>query len=567
GKTVLAKPEPKRPVVNSPTRPADVATRSHQPVSHNPLGDFLSSLSDVDASQAKQPSSARQISDSTTMKLNRSETDSAPESETGHEDHFDLLPDDDDDNPFAVSREPSSIKTGPKSPSSKLSPSKSVKRKSPSAVSLEKIKSGIPPELLSAITKHRIPLAIGGGVLALLITVGLIYAFVGGGKTKPSASSPTPAITGTQTETTQSSGTPQTPVVQRPEVNGPIVTVGPKGNFGTLKEAIEYVRISGLSSLSTAVNEIQIEGKLVLNESLKIDNSGLGGFPRGIKIVGQSAEPPQLQPEGSDAAILLDSVEGLVIENLVVNCRGRSEGILVRGYSSSTSFINVTLENVQGTGLKGAGLSGLSGRPVLIQRCTFRAIAGTARGIHFDATSGSDVRHITVGQCRFLGPMAAGITVEGSGESIDFNQNLFNWNSSGILFSGADPILKKTRLVNNTFVGGDYGIRFDSSPSSSSNGFVFENNLFVKQANTAVSLPETKTKLTQGGSAQSNWTDGKVAEDSGLNIFQQNGVIGKEVEFLSDDASSPDFLKPKTPEVRSPNAPGTLKFFGAVSPQ
>ncbi len=539
---------------------AGVALRRNQTPDQNPLGDFLSSLSDVDAAMPQQPSSARQIVDSATMKLNRSETVDTSESAGGHHDHFDILPD--DDNPFVVSRGTSSIKTGSRSGSSK-----SGKRSRKQGKPQFDFKTLLPSDLLKRLQKERIPIAIAAGILAITIVGAVVYSFIAGEKKTPTATANVPAvdsITPAKSETP-----PPAPVIQRPEVSGSAITVGPKGNFGTLKEAIEYLKLSSLSSISSEVKEIQIEGDQTLKESLSIDNSGLGGFPRGIKISGQSNTPPRLQPDDQGPAVLLDSVEGLTIENLVINCQGRSEGILTQGYSSSSSFINLTFENIQKTGFSGKGLSGLSGRPVTIQRCTFRTTSSSANAISFDASSGSDARFLIIDQCRFLGPMASGISLIGSGESIEVTRNVFHEVSSGIQISGVEPICKKLRFANNTFAGGQNGFSFESTFSSSSNGFVFENNLFVKQSGSAVSTSSNEAKLadlTKGGAARFNWTDRAPGDESQFDIFKQNGVTGTSVEFASEDAQSPDFLKPKTAKISNPGAPGPHKFFGAISP-
>jgi len=552
------------------------------PASSNPLGAFLSSLSDLDATRRELPADSRPMRDSATMRLEQSETDDPDQPLEPYPDHFDV-PSEDEDNPFESPRSSSLIRgrseKSPSRPSAKSSGSlsarsgkKTGRKKSP----LEVLRSILPPKLMEQVEKKPIPFAAGAaGVVVLLVIVG-IFALSGSGKSKkpPQPAPKGTAATGTVSPPARTDGggdaPPAAPEIKRPEVSGTVISVGPKGNFAALQQAVDYLKNnSSTSTVAMGIKEIQIDGDLILKESLRIDNSGLGGFPRGIKISSAGDTPARLQPEGKDTVVFLDSVEGLILENLVINSQGHRTGLVLRGYSYGTQLINLKLENVQNIGIEGAGASGLPGQPILIRDCVIRGSASSAKGIHLDSTSGYDCRAMTIQQCRFVGPMGTGIAIDGSIESLELVLNRFYDAATALLFSGSDSIYRNVRIVNNSFVGGGTALRFSDVTSPSSSGLVLENNLFVRQSDKASSFfgdSDQLQQLTKGGQVRFNWTDGNPAGGTEEQLFAQNGVSTKAVEFESEDSASSEFLKPKTAEIRNAGAPGPHKFFGAVSP-
>ncbi|SFH93451.1 protein kinase domain-containing protein [Planctomicrobium piriforme] len=532
------------------------------------LGNFLSSLSDVDPERSQQPSSLKRRGGSSTMKITRGQpAEPVEEVPATLPDHFDIPAE--EDNPFAISSKVAgSAKPNASTPrpsvSSKVNSRKPAPRRGSSKPDLLAM---IPPDLLAKVQQHKLPIAIGGGVLVLLLVVGTYFLFFSGSKTKSAAKTPAVAAT-PKVEAVKPKPEPAVPA--RPAVDGPVVIVGPTGHFGTIKEAIEYVKISNLSGLSSSVREIHLAGNQTLKESVSIDNSGLGGFPHDIKLIGLTDKPPRLQPDGNGPVMLLNSVEGLTVENIIINCQGRSQAVHLQGFMSNTRLINLKLENIQNTAVLATGLAGLIDQPFLIERCTFRSSSSSSRGLVCESSSGSDTRDVAVRQCRFLGPMGAGVVLQNTASSIELKQNIFDETSAGLLLTGSDQVSKRIRLLNNTFHECQNGIRFDSGPPVDSSGFVFENNLFAKSGGAGVATSRSEATLEpliNGGAAQFNWTDKSEFSDSGeLNIFKQNGKTGVTVEFASEDPADASFFKPSSPDLRSGNSPGTLKFIGAVSP-
>ncbi|WP_437192028.1 lipopolysaccharide core heptose(II) kinase RfaY [Planctomicrobium sp. SH527] len=587
GSAAVSVSPPERPRVENAGKPmADTAVYASQtakaPDHPGGIGNFLSSLSDIDTEAGNtpvQPGSGRRQGTSQTIKIDREKT-VEPEHESLEPAEEFLEPATDDD-PFAIASGFGSGGSGVSFGSGKSAgkssgklakgsgrPTISNDRKSTSRGQRKSgLESFLPPELLEKVVKNKIPLAIGGGVLTLLFVLGAIYAFTG--PSEKAKVTPEPATVQEKKQPVKAPVEMTPPEKARPKVDGPIVIVGPTGHFGTIAEAIQYVRTSNSSSLSTGVKEIHLAGDQTLSEAISIDNAGLGGFPRQVKIMGLTEKPPRLQPAGTGPVILLNSVEELTIENVVVDCDGRMKGVELRGFMSGTTLKNVTFDKIQNVGLSGVGVSGIQNLDLKIESCLFQGAGSSATGILFDASTGSDTREVIVQQNRFAGPMGTGMALQGTGSAVDFSQNRFKDVSVGVQFSGSEQHSNQIRFINNTFFNGQYGIDFSSGPAADSKAFVFDNNLFVKLTGTPVNVSRTEATLAaliQGGAARFNWTSNAEVPSAGMNIFQQNGSLGKEVEFASEEVSSGEFLKPKSPDLRAPDSPGAFKFIGAVAP-
>jgi hypothetical protein len=417
---------------------------------------------------------------------------------------------------------------------------------------------------LASIPRNRLAVMVGSLVMALVIVAMAIMFFLpkgnSGGVSAANSAAPAPGAS------------PEAPVTPaRPEVTGNIIQVGPTGNFGTVAEAIQFVRRAGPSGLRGTPYEIQIAGDTTLNESLSIDNSGLGGFPRGVKIVGISEKPPRLAPVGTGPAVTLDSVEGLTLQNVIIVCTGRSQGVLLQGFMSGTRLNKVRFENVSKCGLEGVGASGLVGQPLVVENCVFQGTSNSASAIKMTPSAGSDTRDVIVRGSRFLGPLQAGVEVQGSSGALEFRQNLLHGCASGLLFEGHEQQLVQIQFTNNTFSNCERGINFASGPSPSAARMTFEQNLFIGGSGPAVAVARKDVKLedlTRGAPPpRFNWTDRKQVDPAtGLNIFAKDGKLGAKVDFASDDPGNANFLKPSSKELNAPSAPGAAKYIGARAP-
>jgi len=366
--------------------------------------------------------------------------------------------------------------------------------------------------------------------------------------------------------------TPATPdVPERPAVTGTFITVGPKGNFGTLQEAINYIQDHAFETADKPVREIHLAGKQTFKESISIDNSGLGSFPRGVKIIGEAANPPRLASGGTGPVLSLNSIDGFALQHVVLDCKGLPQGVELQGFMSSVLIANVKFENVQNVAILGVGLGGINGQPAVIQNCTFTSTSASAVGLKFEPSLGKDTRELMIRRCRFLGPFQNAASFQGEVDSVTFSENLFHEAASAIAFSGSDPLRKQLIFTNNTFHNCERGIAFETGPSSQDARYSFQKNLFVGGSGPAVSTDRSDVNLARltanAPPTDYNWTDRKELGSNDLNIFAGHGKLGVDVEFASEDPHEGVFLKPKANGiVLSGEEIAAPAYIGAVAP-
>jgi hypothetical protein len=183
--------------------------------------------------------------------------------------------------------------------------------------------------------------------------------------------------------------------------------------------------------------------------------------------------------------------------------------------------------------------------------------------------------------CRFLGPLAAGVSVSGAGPyRITISQNVFTKVQDGVRFEG--PVQwKDISVLNNTFHEGRHGIVFTHMPADGSMGLAFRRNLFTKltasEAIVQSGLNEPKLStmmITDRPGNELNYSDRPKPEPlpSGeLNIlFDNNGKRGEaNFGFSSTDAKNAKFLAPTEKSVQR-SVPGAAEgekdWVGAVGP-
>jgi len=557
------------------TDPAMAQDESAAPPSD--LGNFLSSLSDVNPTRTPPTATKSARGGSSALRLSRNRQSNAGE-EAAREpqpDHFDIPQAESNASISAISTA-APHQSSPHPQAGERTGSSRISKKRNTFQLQDFLKSSLSslklsPELTEKLLQNRVPLGIGAGVVLLLVIslIAGLFLWPSGSGNKPTVQSAPEKANSTHSGTTAASASEKTapPAKRRPEVSGPNVLVGPEGHFGTIQEALNYIQVSNSSGLSSAVHEIQLASGQTFEETISIDNSGLGSFPRNIRIVGQGEKPPRIQPPGKDPAIVLNSVEGLSISNVIINCRGRSAGVRLQGFLSGTRLHQVRFENIEKSGFEGIGLSGFADQPFRLEWCTFQAISPSAKAIVFRSQT-SDTRDVAVRQCRLIGPMAAGIDFEDTATSVELLANRFSQAQSGVLFSGQEQRSKRIRFQNNTFHDCQTAIDFESGPASDSTGFVFSRNLF-SGTGTTLRAARTDTKVSQmvqGGTLQNNWTDSKEATDGDLDLFASGGKRNQAIEFVSTKPDDGQFLKPRSPNVRLPNASEPFPYVGAMAP-
>ncbi|WP_437226129.1 lipopolysaccharide core heptose(II) kinase RfaY [Planctomicrobium sp. SH661] len=537
----------------------EIPTRKMKREEAGGLGDFLSSLSDV------EPSSPRPSS-SLIGKGAKSEPRIARDSAQKRSGSIDIpKPESTTAGPlFSDSDSIPAFRTTSGGSGKKLKNSDSAKQSRKSGTSaLEKF---VPPDLQTKLKPYLIPII--GGILVL----GAVIAYLLFGRNGPAGkSSPgqAPPATAAVTPAAPAPATPQPEKSTRPAVTGQSITVGPTGNFGTLTEAIDYIRAHAFSSTGNPVREIRVAGNQTLRESISIDNSGLGSFPRDVRVVGEGDQPARLQSPDASPILYLNAVDQFSIENLVIDCTGSTAAFKLQGFMASVSLTRLRFENIGQTAIAGQSLSGVGDRPVTIQECTFTGSSKSARAIQLQPGSGQDSRDLQILKCRFLGPLDACVEIQGGADDVSISHNIFHDAMTGIVFRSSDPVIRQLTLTNNTFYGCSRSLNFDSSLAASSDKFTIQKNLFVNGPGPAIASGVSGTsaeKITQG--AALNWSDKAFEEGSGnLNVFAAGGRTGEAVKFVSTDPGSTDFMKPESKELATAaDGSPSPSFIGAVAP-
>lgn len=541
----------------SPPVAAVTTPRAETPArkTNQELGDFLSSLSDVEPSSGKMSGGSGRSGSKSAPRMSKSGPQKVPASpEVSNVPAPPVFP---SAGPVFVEPDfPSHSSGSGKSLESHESGSQTRKAKA-------SLKQVLTPERLALLKQYRIPLIAGAALI--LITGGVLVFGRSLFSSKPTQSAPS-VVEGTATETP----TPAPKQTARPAVTGDFITVGPQGNFGTLGEAVQHIQDHAFVSGKQA-REIRIAGKQTLKESISIDNSGLGSFPRGVKITGDKENPPRLQSTGSGSIFSMNSIDGFTLENVTIECRGLPQAMELRGFMSSITLTRVNFENIQNVAILGIGLGGVGGQMGVLQNCSFTGSSRSAVAIKLDPGPGQDTREINIRNCRFLGPLQTCIAVQGEADNLSFTLNRFHDAATGIAFSGTDPLRKRLSFTNNTFHNCDQGIIFESGPSASDTGFTFQKNLFIGGSGAAVSVQRTETDLAQlirgGAGAEWNWTDRAELGSGALNIFTAQGKTGAEIKFASTDPAEAAFLKPESDALKAAAASSPApSFIGAVSP-
>lgn len=350
------------------------------------------------------------------------------------------------------------------------------------------------------------------------------------------------------------------------EITGPQVTVGKDGDFSNVSQAVEYIlaHLNGVDAVK--ITEIRVQGGEQIQDAIVIDNSGLGKFPRGVKLIGESPKPT-LRSHGSSPVLWLKDLEGFIVDNINIDGAGQ-EGVRAEGYVVGTRILRVDFQNCS-TAVHGLGVNGLAGQDFIVERCTVHGNDKNSRGMKFEPADTSDTRRIAIRDCSFIGPLEAGLQITGTFWDGQIVGNRFHDLDTGIELTGSQS-LNAIQFLNNTFHKLQRGIVFSNGPDKASSGISFGQNLFVAvQANAIQTRDGVDLQaLAKGGSGvRNNWS---TSADTGtLDVFQNNGKKGGvEVKFVSTDPTNANFLKPSDQQLRtSAKSPiGGRAYIGAVSP-
>lgn len=359
-------------------------------------------------------------------------------------------------------------------------------------------------------------------------------------------------------------------------ITGTVVHVGSDGGFASLQEVITAFSTTENFEAVRQLTEIRLHSDLLIDETLTLKNSGFGPWPERLKIT--AAEGKSIVIRGSASPLIaLQDVESLTLSNLTFDCSASDIGLQLSGFLSGTVIESVSFRSISSVGVQATGVSGLLNRPLVFANCQFDGSSENASAARFESSTESNIRQVEVRDCRFIGPLGKGIVLnspQGATWDVQVVGNRFHQTRNGITFSGDDHDLQRILIANNTFYEFTRGVQFESGPDEAAAELTFIQNLFVNGQGPEVSIERidaTAEALSQGTlPPQLNWTTGAVQDSPRwLNVFRNDGRTAVEdVDFISTDPESSDFLKPRSTEsgilVTSPL--GRRNYIGAVAP-
>jgi serine/threonine protein kinase len=339
--------------------------------------------------------------------------------------------------------------------------------------------------------------------------------------------------------------------------------VGPAGKFKTIGAALAEIKKHPNNKSRKAVQIIKVAGGQAYSERIVLDET----WPRGIQIVAEPGTPPVLAPPGPEPIVMLrpavgskKEVSNFRLEGFHLDAAGKEVAVELAEWVLGARFQQIEMTGFAKAGvhISGAQTYGDERERNVFENVTFRNAVPAAVGMLFTRKT-TEPRYVRIHQCRFLGPFDCGVKVESDAIGIDISESIFFQNVTGVKFIGADRMWKDVVFGANTFYENDRGIVFTNMPGPQSNGLGFYNNLFFG-SKTADAVVEKDLKITDflamyrttpGGSGY-NWTTRKRAEPAKpeeINYLFETigGEFGREdVQFMSTDPASPDFLAPAT---------------------
>jgi serine/threonine protein kinase len=428
---------------------------------------------------------------------------------------------------------------------------------------------------------------IGGGVVVLLLIIAYFMGWLGGKGSRDDR-------------------------VEIPQAPWPAekreVTVGAEGaDYKTINEALRAVRRryepTGAANdvmvikvaAGTYPESILVDGTVhrVRPRNKKPDKSEKPlepDWPAGIKLVADGEvilEAPTPKPEqpASDGPLLrLKNIPKFVVEGITIDATGKAIGVEIAGDMIESRLSGVKIKGFTQIGITCLGARGsLFGTQFTLDRLTLEPAASSksAIGVRMQSGGDGDPSDAVVRGCRFLGPLAAGMTISGTGPyRITISENIFHKTQDGIRFEGAVQ-WKDILILNNTFHEGRHGIVFIHMPADGSMGLGFRRNLFTKMSaaeavvETGYNAPRLSTMLSLDRPGwELNYSDrAKPASPEAGEIDPLLDTNGKRGEanfaFSSTDVKSPKFLAPTDKSVQR-SVPGAAEgekdWVGAVGP-
>jgi len=416
----------------------------------------------------------------------------------------------------------------------------------------------------AAATKKKPPIAIFAGIVIALLAGGAGYlAFTGGGADKPKSKKTAAGDSKSSSKGTKGSSRSGTSGGSTGKILGPLVKVGPGGNFSTIGAALDYLK-KNKSRYDTGSRRtscrVEVIGGETYNEAIVVDNSG-EAYPPGILLVSSGVGRAKLASSGNGPAIKLVGIENFGIHGFDVDASGKDVAIEMSGYLNRSNLKDLKVSGYSKVGIAMKGAVGFSNDEIILEKIDLRGTGGTAAGIHLTQDENSASR-IKILNCRLVGPQDNGLLVESDVTYIEMRENIIADAGVGIAFPNGPLTLKDVQILNTTFYkcsrGGIILGQMPTPPGgiSGSGGLAIIRNLFA-QVNGPELLIESdfddkkfdRYFSADGGGVDQNWSDRQQAADIEAGqreiIHHENQRVPM-IQFSSTDSDSDDFLRLKT---------------------
>ena len=358
---------------------------------------------------------------------------------------------------------------------------------------------------------------------------------------------------------------------------GATMTVGPKGDFESLNQAIDYLLKYNNPSTFANGRKIRIMPGTVINEPLTIIDPP-SFFPSKLDILNETGTLIPWNSHGNRPIVHLKNVAGVSLSKFDFDASKCDTAIRLEGRCSGTRVIGSKIRDFKQSGIDLIGASGLFTSQISFTWNEFTTNSFSAAAIRIK-DGPENIEALTIQNCRFIGPMRAGFEAETDFcRFLNIKENTFYQTDTGISFvATTPPLLDSVTISNNTFFNNNIAIRFSQAPDPSSTEIGLLRNLFYgsKQDDLVIAKGYDSGKfkailMKKYPGAFENWTTHAPQPNASKAqniLFGYRGVQGvKDLKFVGSKPG-PGFMRPANGKGRLQQVESDLKtYVGAVSP-
>nr|AUN35801.1 putative signal transduction protein [uncultured bacterium] len=293
------------------------------------------------------------------------------------------------------------------------------------------------------------------------------------------------------------------------------ITVGPTGKFGSITEALNHVRQTFVPESATATRTIRVVGGRVYTEGIQIDGGPSGlKWPAGIRLIcDDGPERAILAPTVSGPVISLADVQQFTIEGFELQANGRAAtAVELKGNLAGTRLSKLNINGFTAKGINSQGARGADQGQMVLSGLNLKGNSPQSVGLQLNR-----VQYASVRECRFLGPMSAGILIDGAEPQLtrlEIEDSIFAGAEVGIKIDAIKSQFNRLKVVRNTFHNLQYGIEFTGLPVSAPNvrpDLKLQSNLFSQirgaEAYLASGSVDSILKMADENGIESNYSE------------------------------------------------------------